>query len=86
MPVCVSRSLRRPLSASRDAEVRHHRVALGEQDVLRLDVAVHDAVAVRVVERVGHLARDAERLVDRQLPLAVEPVAERSRPRRSGMT
>ncbi len=36
----------------RDAEVRDERVAvLVEQDVVRLHIAVHDAVPVRVVER-----------------------------------
>ena len=32
---------------------------------------------VRVVERVGDLAGDAERVVDRELLVALEPVAER---------
>ena len=38
------------------------RVAGGEQDVLGLDVAVDDAVLVRVAQGVGDLARDADRL------------------------
>jgi len=46
-----------------------------QQDVLRLDVAVDDAVRVRLAERVGDLARDAQRLVDRKLALAVELVS-----------
>jgi hypothetical protein len=52
-------------------------VAAVQQDVLRLDVAVDDAVRVRLAERVGDLARDAQRLVDRKLALAVELVAQR---------
>ena len=48
-----------------------------EQDVLRLDVAVDDAALVRVLERFGRLAGDAERVVQRELLLAVEPVPER---------
>jgi len=46
----------------RDPEVRHDRVALREQDVRRLDVAVHDPLAMGVGKRVRHLARDARRL------------------------
>ena len=61
----------------RDAEVGHQRVAVVQQDVLRLDVAVDDAVAVGVVERVGHFGGDADRVVHRQLLLAAEPVADR---------
>ena len=54
-----------------------------EQDVLGLEVAVDDAVLVRVVERARHADRDAHRFVDRQLLLAVEPVRAASRPRRT---
>ena len=60
-----------------DAEVRDERVAFVQQDVLRLDVAVDDAVAVGVVERVGHLDGDRAPRVDRKLALGVEPVAQR---------
>ena len=61
----------------RDAEVRDQRPPIVQEDVLRLDVAVDDAVAVRIVERRGDLARDADRVVDGELLLAVEPVAQR---------
>ena len=41
-----------------DAEVGHPGVPRGQQDVLRLDVAMDDAPRMGVVERVGHLPRD----------------------------
>ena len=65
----------------RDAEVHHHRAAVVQQNVLGLDVAMDHAVAMRVVERVGHFARDAHRLVDAELRLAVRASRESSRPR-----
>ena len=58
---------RRRLERAGDAEVGHQRLAVGEQDVLRLDVAMDHALAVGMVERVGDLPGDAEGLVDRQL-------------------
>ena len=64
----------------RDAEVGQHRLALEQQDVLRLDVAVDHAVAVGVVQRAGDLAGDGERLVQAELVLAVELVPERLAP------
>ncbi len=48
-----------------------------QEDVLGLDVAVDDAVLVGVLQRVGDLASDTERIVDGKLLLALEPVAER---------
>ena len=48
----------------------------GEQDVVGLDVAVHDAVAVRVVQRLGHLAGEPDGVLDRQLDFALQPVAQ----------
>ena len=52
-----------------DAEVGDQRVpVLVEQDVLGLDVAVHDAVRMRVVQRVGDLAYDPERVATGRCP------------------
>src|SRR5262245_27044966 len=47
------------------------------QNVLRLDVAMDDALPVRVVERGGHLPREVERLIDAELFVTTEPVAQR---------
>ena len=61
-----------------DAEVAHQgRAIAGEEDVLGLHVAVHHALLVRVLQGAGGLGRDAERLFDRELALAVQPVVER---------
>ena len=40
-----------------DAEVGHHHVFAGDQDVLGLDVAVHDAGGMRVRQRIGHFRK-----------------------------
>ncbi len=47
-----------------------------EQNVVRLDVAVHDAAAVRKAQGVGDLARDRQRLLDRQRSLPIKPRAQ----------
>jgi hypothetical protein len=52
-------------------EVRHRRPTVVQQDVLGLDVAV-DHAPMRVVERIGHIGRDADGLADPELRLAVE--------------
>ena len=62
---------------ARDAEVADERVPFGEQDVLGLDVAMDDVVRVRVRERVGDFAREADRLVDGELAFALEAPAQR---------
>jgi hypothetical protein len=49
----------------------------GEQNILWFDIAVDDAVTVGAVERIGDFGGKAHSLVDWQLPLAVEPRAER---------
>ena len=53
------------------AEVEHLRLlALGDEDVRGLDVAVDDAALVRGVERVGDLDRRVEQTLERQRPAA----------------
>jgi hypothetical protein len=59
-----------------DAEVRHQRLAGGQQDVLGLDIAMHDAVAVGVVQRPRHFPGNGDRSVDLELRLPVQPVPE----------
>src|SRR5204862_487048 len=63
-----------------DAEVRHHWLALLEEDVLRLNVAVDYAQAVGVPQCVGDGPNDPKRPIDRQRALSVQPVAQRLAP------
>ena len=65
------------LHGERDAEVRHERMPALQQDVLGLDVAVDDAEGVRRAQCVGDLARDAQRVLDGELPFALESCAQR---------
>jgi len=65
------------LDGFRDAKVEDLRVpAMVDHDVARLDVAVNDAVPVRVVESVGDFARGLPDFRLRE-PLASELVAKR---------
>ena len=59
-----------------EAEVGQHRLALEQEDVLGLDVAVDQAVAMGVFQGGGDLAHDADRLVDRELLFPGEPVSQ----------
>ena len=59
-----------------DAEVGNQRLPLVQQDVLGLEIAVDHAVPVRVVQCAAYRDRDANCLVDRQLSLAIEPMAK----------
>jgi len=54
----------------RDAEVRDHRVALVEQNVLGLDVPVDDVLMVCGRQRVGDLTENHECITDRDRALA----------------
>jgi hypothetical protein len=72
--------LRHPLAAGlahreRDPEVGDHRLAVVQQDVLRLEVAVDHPVPVRVVHRARDGHGKPHRLVDGELALALEPRA-----------
>ena len=60
-----------------DPEVSDQRVTPGKQDVRGLDVAVDHAVLVGVSEGVRHLGDEPHGLLQRQRPLAREPVQER---------
>jgi hypothetical protein len=60
---CASHRLRQP-------EVEHlHRAVLADFDIRRLEVAMDDALLVRHLKRVRDLARDDERLVERNRSL-----------------
>ena len=48
-----------------------------DQDVLGLDVAVHQVLLVGVAERGGDLAGQPQRIVERQLRLAPQPGPQR---------
>ena len=63
--------------SERNAEIRHHRPPVVQQDVLRLDVAVDHSVPMCVVQRVRDLARDPYRLVHTQLRLPVQLLPQR---------
>ncbi len=47
-----------------------------QQDVLRLDVAMHDPAAMGVVERTCHFGGNADRIRNRELLVPRQPVAE----------
>ncbi len=72
--VCRGLRVRKRL---RDAEVCHRRRTSGEQHVVRLDVAVHDAAGVRELERLGDVAKHADDLRDRLGSVAREVSTQR---------
>ena len=61
-----------------DAEIRDQRMPVLQHDVLGLDVAVHDSVTVRVVERPRDFGRDAHRLAHREQLRLIQSVAHRA--------
>ena len=63
---------------ARDAEVREQCLSVGEEDVLRLHVAVHETRAVREVEACPHLLGNAHDVAHRHASAAREPVAQRA--------
>ena len=75
-PVEVSRGALGVAEGAGDAEIGHQRVAAGEHDVLGLDVAMDHTLAVGILERLGDLAADAHRLLEREAFLALQPLPE----------
>lgn len=61
----------------RDTEIGHDGVSLVQEDVLGLDVAMHHAMAMRVVEGVRDISADPRGRVDRQSTFLTETVAQR---------
>ena len=59
-----------------EAEVEQLHARPGQHDVPGFEVAVHDAAAVRGIERSGDLGAEGEHLVDGQRPFP-QPVGER---------
>jgi hypothetical protein len=79
---CHAGRRERPLSGRlghrfRHPEIGHQHVAPREQHVVGLHVAVDHPVPVRVCERVGDLAQQADGFGDRELTLASQPGAQR---------
>jgi hypothetical protein len=61
---------------TRDAEVGHQCVSPGEQNILRLYVAMDDLPAVGIIQRLGHLPCDPDGLLDRQLKIPAQALAQ----------
>ncbi len=60
-----------------DPEIHHQGMPVIDQDVLGLDVAVYDALLVRVLERIGCFGREEHGIVDAEWSRAVEARAQR---------
>ena len=61
----------------RDPEIGQQRLTVLEEHVLRLQVAMNHALAVRVIERLRQRLCQRDGPLDRQLPLPVEQCAQR---------
>ncbi len=73
-PIPVRRSPAAVHHRQGDPEVADHRVAGLDQDVLGLDVPVNHSAPVGEFQDSSHRAREPQRLVDRKLWLAPQPV------------
>ena len=60
-----------------NAEVHHEGLPFVHQDVLGLQIPMNHIVSMRVVERARNGRRDANRVVDAELSLAHESLAQR---------
>jgi hypothetical protein len=74
-------SFGQPVRASRHESTRYTEIGntcvpAREEDVLGLDVAVHDTLLMGVVQRFSDLACEADRFVQLELAFAAEPLAQ----------
>jgi hypothetical protein len=75
--------LRKPGPATRlahgegNAKIGHKRSPILEQDVFRLDVAMHDPPRMRVGQGTRHFSRKPQRIGHRKLPLAIQARPQR---------
>jgi hypothetical protein len=69
--LAVESVVRHQARRAREPEVHELRAVGRNQHVLGLDVAVHDATAVGVAERVGDVAGDEQRVARAQRPVRV---------------
>ena len=77
------RATRRLLHRPRNAEVRENRVPVLEENVVRLQVAMHHCSRVRECQRLGDLAQEANHLIDRKRALLSRCDAAANRRRRT---
>ena len=57
-------------------KVGHQGVATGEQDVVRLDVAMDHALTMGIPQGVSEVAENPDRIGERQLAVASQPGSE----------
>ena len=67
---------------ARDAEIDELDVldpSAGQEQVARLQIAVNEASTMEIGQRVGHVAREHERILDRERPVLQALLRDRSR-------
>ena len=62
---------------TRDAEIRDQGVSVYQQDILRRDVAMHDATTMREIEGTCDFACDSQRVVDLESSFAGQTTTQR---------
>ena len=60
-----------------DAEVGDHRAPIGEEDILRLDVTMHDTTRMRIAQGIRDVARNLHGFIDTELCFTIELRAQR---------